>query len=253
MECFIVEKEDVDIDRGELILTGDEAHHALRSLRIQIGEQLLATDLFGISYSCKLKSHSSGAKGSELKAICSIEEILPEFGEPKRNVLLIQGLISQPSRWEFLLEKATELGANIIQPVTTERTERESFNRERSDRILRAAVKQTKRSRIPELREISSLETALTDSIKEGRMVVMLHESVVRGLPSLHTKLIAGTALLQKEFDGGEPIAIAVGPEGGFSEDEVKAVSSSGAKIVSLGPRRLRAETAAIAVLALLI
>jgi 16S rRNA (uracil1498-N3)-methyltransferase len=191
-------------------------------------------------------------KGFESRAICSIEEILPNFGESNRNVMLIQGLISQPSRWEFLLEKGTELGATVIQPVTTERTERNSFNRERSERILRAAVKQTKRSRIPELREISSLGDAVSGAISEGRRVILLHESVVAGFPSLHPQGSAGTAPLQNAFDGGEPIAIAVGPEGGFSDDEVTMALHCGAEIVSLGPRRLRAETAAIAALAIL-
>jgi 16S rRNA (uracil1498-N3)-methyltransferase len=167
--------------------------------------------------------------------------------------MLIQGLISQPSRWEFLLEKATELGATVIQPVTTERTERNSFNRERSERILQAAVKQTKRSRMPELRETSSLGAAVSDAISEGRKVILLHEGVLAVFASFHTEGSAGTAQLQNAFDGGEPIAIAVGPEGGFSEEEVMMASNIGTEIVSLGPRRLRAETAAIAALAILI
>ena len=209
MECFIVEKENIDIERRELFLIGDEAHHALRSLRIKIGEQLLATDLQGKSYRCRrVECADPGALA------CSIEEILPNFGEPTRNVLLIQGLISQPSRWEFLLEKATELGASVIHPVTTERTERESFNRDRSERILRAAVKQTKRSRKPELRELSSLGAAISGAINEGRKLFLLHESAD------HSQTFGGAI---RDF-GEHQIAIIVGPEGGFSDGEVAEV-----------------------------
>lgn len=172
---------------------------------------------------------------------CSIEEIIPNYGEPKRDILLIQGLIAQPSRWEFLLEKATELGIRSIQPITTERTERESFNMERSERILRAAVKQTKRARMPELRELSSFSTALSDAIKKGRKVLLLHEAA------------DSASTLSRSMLESDSLAIIVGPEGGFSDFEVEMASKSGAQILSLGPRRLRAETAAIAALAILI
>jgi 16S rRNA (uracil1498-N3)-methyltransferase len=237
LECFIVEKENVDLDRRELVITGDEAHHALRSLRIRIGEEILATDLFGICYLCRRVER---ADPGTLTA--SIEEILPDFGEPKRDVMLIQGLIAQPSRWEFLLEKATELGVTVIQPVITERTERESFNRERSERILRAAVKQTKRSRMPELREVASLSAAMFSARDEGRMLILLHESADP----------RQTLSRAAQNIGERRIAIVVGPEGGFSEDEVaEARDTLGAEIVSLGPRRLRAETAALAALAI--
>jgi 16S rRNA (uracil1498-N3)-methyltransferase len=236
MECFIVEKENIDIDRHTLVLVNDEAHHATRSLRIKSGEAVLATDLAGTCYRCHVSQIDS------VSLTCSIEEILPNFGEPKRDVLLIQGMIAQPSRWEFLLEKATELGVTAIQPITTEHTERESFNRERSNRIFRAAVKQTKRARMPELRELSSFREALSEAIMNGRRVVLLHEAA-----------IASSSTSRSWTNDGEAIAIAIGPEGGFSDNEVLMASNAGAEIVSLGPRRLRAETAAIAALAILI
>ncbi len=236
MECFIVESANIHLDQNELILSGDEAHHATRSLRIRAGEELLATDLSGTCYRCHVERANHDA------VFCSIDEILPNYGEPERNVLLLQGMISQPSRWEFLLEKATELGVSAIQPITTERTERANFNRDRSERILRAAVKQTKRARLPELRELSSFGTALSQAIMEGRGVLLLHEG----------STVASTNSRSRPL-GGEPLAILIGPEGGFSDSEVELASRSGALITSLGPRRLRAETAAIAALARLI
>ena len=237
MECFVVQKENVDIDRRELVLTGDEAHHALRSLRIRIGQQFLATDLFGICYLCRRVEFAGTGV-----LTASIEEILPDFGEPKRNVMLIQGLIAQPSRWEFLLEKATELGVSVIQPITTERTERNSLNRERSERILRAAVKQTKRARKPELRELSSFSAALFGVVDEGRKLFLLHESIDP----------KQTLTMAIQSIGADKIGIAVGPEGGFSDGEVaEAHEKFRAEVISLGQRRFRAETAALAALAI--
>jgi 16S rRNA (uracil1498-N3)-methyltransferase len=235
MECFIVEKEHVDLDRHILVLVGDEAHHATRSLRIKPGEQLLTTDLSGTCYRCRVERADPGT------LTCSIEKILPNYGEPKRNVLLIQGMIAQPSRWEFLLEKATELGVTAIQPITTERTERESFNRERSERILRAAVKQTKRAWMPELRELTSFNSAISDALEGGRSIILFHEGAESS--RFNTVRVLGDHV---------SLAIIIGPEGGFSDDEVIIAREAGARIASLGPRRLRAETAALAALAIL-
>jgi 16S rRNA (uracil1498-N3)-methyltransferase len=234
MECFIVEKGNIDLDRHTLVLVGDEAHHATRSLRIKQGKEILTTDLSGTCYLCRVML------ADPITLTCSIEKILPNFGEPKRNILLIQGMIAQPSRWEFLLEKATELGVTVIQPITTERTERSNFNSDRSGRILRAAVKQTKRARMPELRELSSFSTALSDAHEAGRSMILFHEAAENS---------ASDPVW--ELESYEQMAIVIGPEGGFSDSEVSIAIKSGARIASLGPRRLRAETAAIAALAI--
>ena len=250
MECFIVEPGDIHQERKELLLRDDEAHHAIKSLRLRSGDELLATNLVGTCYRCRVES----ATGSTLT--CAIEQVLHGYGEPKRHVTLIQGIIAQPARWEFLLEKATELGVKVIQPVTTERTERSHFKIDRSERILRAAVKQTKRANKPWLRmatteaagkgmgsELSSLLSALSEAVQEKCKLIVLHEVVTEesSLWNLASHL------------GDMPIAIAVGPEGGFSEEEVRmAREEFGAAVVSLGPRRLRAETAAITTLAML-
>ena len=251
MECFIVEPGDVHSDRRELVLRGDEAHHALKSLRMRPGDELLATNLVGTCYQARVVR----VEGADL--ICTIEKVLHGYGESKRHITLIQAIISQPSRWEFLIEKATELGVKVIQPVITERTERPHFKTDRTERILRAAVKQTKRANKPWLRmatidtsqkgmsdEISTLRAALAEAVQEKCSLILLHELAS---PDFDLRTIADRL-------GDAPIGIAVGPEGGFSEEEVRmAREEFGAAIVSLGPRRLRAETAAIAALAVVI
>jgi 16S rRNA (uracil1498-N3)-methyltransferase len=161
-------------------------------------------------------------------------------------------MISQPARWDFLLEKSTELGVKAIQPVLTERTERVHFRRDRSEKILRAAVKQTKRAWMPAIKttlsagetkaaNLASLRDALAGANSEGRSIFLLHEAA-SAADSLSKALIG---------EDKKSLAIAVGPEGGFTEEEVRmAAEEFGARVVSLGPRRLRAETAAIAALA---
>jgi len=251
MECFIVEPTDVHAQRKELLLRGDEAHHALKSIRLRAGDRLLATNLIGTCYECRVELVEADTLS------CYIEKVLHGYGESRLHVTLVQGMIAQPGRWEFLLEKATELGVKVIQPVITERTERSHFKLDRAERILRAAVKQTKRANKPWLRmatrdaskkgmsdEVSTLREALSEAVREKCEIVLLHESAP-----------AETSLgsLAPHF-GDKPIAIVIGPEGGFSGEEVDmARNEFGANIASLGARRLRAETAAIAALAIAI
>ncbi len=235
MECFIVLPLDVDRTHRELILRDEEAHHALRSLRLRPGDELLTTDLIGTCYLSRLKESSGDT------VTCEIEGELPNFGEPARDVLLIASPLSQPARWESLLEKATELGANAIQPILTERTERWQLRRERSEKILRAAVKQTKRARMPILNDPNGLHDALAKARAEKRTIIFLHESAP-----------VADSLGQAVAESKNALALAVGPEGGFSGAEVElARGQFGARIVSLGPRRLRSETAALAALAI--
>ena len=247
MECFIVLPSDVDLEHGELIIRGEEAHHAIRSLRLRTGDALMATNLIGTCYRARVEQAAVGS------LVCSLEEILPNFSEADRDVLLLPAMISQPARWDFLLEKSTELGVMAIQPVLTERTERGHFRRDRSEKILRAAVKQTKRAWMPAIKsslsgvetssaKLASLREALASASAEGRSIFLLHEAADE-TASLVRAMI---------WESAKSIAIAVGPEGGFTEEEVRmAREEFGARVVSLGPRRLRAETAAIAALAI--
>ncbi len=239
MECFIVEQRDVNEEERTLTLRGDEAHH-VRVLRIRLGEKVLVTNLLGTCYECELEAIGEKSKKEE-EAICTITGVLPSFGEPENNVMLIQAVIAQPARWEWLLEKATELGVKVIQPVTSERTERGQINEARAERVLRAAVKQTKRANMPWLKELSTLEEALNVAGSEKWSIFLLHELADA------SKLLGGE--LAKVVE--ERIAIVVGPEGGFSDPEIERALASGARVVSLGNRRLRAETAAIAALAI--
>jgi 16S rRNA (uracil1498-N3)-methyltransferase len=252
LESFIVLPTDIDEAHRELVLRDDEAHHASRSLRLRTGDELLATNLVGTSYKCRIVGE---AEKGVLR--CAIEEVLHGLGEAKRNVALVQGTLSQPARWELLLEKSTELGVRVIVPVVTERTERESLKLERSERILRAAAKQSRRSNLPWLRlkhqpgdrkaetELYSLFEALSDAVLGDRTLLVLHEAA-RPEDSLHRFV--------QTLGPSQPVAVAIGPEGGFTEEEVaRAREEFGAIVVSLGERRLRAETAAIAALALVI
>jgi 16S rRNA (uracil1498-N3)-methyltransferase len=240
MECLIVEKRDVDLDAMRLVLRGDEGHHAAKVLRLRTGEHFLATDLEGTSYRASYQGSTQTGK-HEIEVVATIEAVLPEHGESGQQIELVIGFLAQPARWEFLLEKATELGVSRVTPIASARTEKRVPKLDRSERILRAAVKQTKRSRMPELSELSTLSEALGSAAQEGRAVYILHEAASKD------------DLLMRKLQsvGARSVTLVIGPEGGFSDEEVSEAVSLGAQVASLGERRLRAETAAIAALAI--
>ena len=239
MECFIVEPQNVDRNGMQLRLTGDEARHCVRSLRMKTGEALFATDLAGTCYETELLEIQE-PKRNEFETVCTILKFLSKHNESSRDVHLIQCILQQQSKFEEIVEKATEYGVRTIIPVTSERTEKSSINIERIERILRAATKQVSRANKPTIEELTSVEKALHISFDEGRKIFLFHETAGKEdrFSSEHTK--------------AEKIAIVIGPEGGFTEDEVARFKSEfNAAVVSLGERRLRAEAAAIAALAI--
>jgi 16S rRNA (uracil1498-N3)-methyltransferase len=124
-------------------------------------------------------------------------------------------------------------------PIVTARTERASFRPARAEQVLRAAMKQCLRSRCVAVDEVTSFSDALACSA--GEQVFVCHESAASD-SSLLRVLAEGPAR--------PALTILVGPEGGFTDAEVAEAKDAGAQVVSLGARRLRAETAAIAVCA---
>ena len=263
MECFIVDQSDVREETRSLDLRGDEAHHAIKVLRLREGNRFLVTNLLGTCYECEFEEAIFESKREELVR-GRIVAVFPDFGESTTDAMLIQGMIAKQPRWEFLIEKATELGVRVIVPVSTERTERHDFRLDRSDRVLRSAVKQTKRANKPWLvtrqsgastqqarrktegqdGELSSLREALSDARSQHREIILLHEAA-----PIEMTLMS----VLSEIDTRR-IALVVGPEGGFTDDEVTmATEEFGAHMASLSKRRLRAETAAIAALAIAI
>lgn len=238
MECFVVEPQNVDRATMQLRLIGDEARHCIRSLRMKIGEALFASDLTGTCYETKL-SEILEPNRNKLEAVCTILKLLPKHNESQRDVQLIQAILQQQSKFEEIVEKATEYGVRSITPITSERTEKDTLNVERVERILRAATKQVSRANKPFLEEVISIDKALQRRVDEGRTIFLFHES----------------AKLEDRFSAqqlDEKIAIVIGPEGGFSEEEIAHFQNTfNAQVVSLGERRLRAEAAAIAALAI--
>lgn len=214
------------IHGDRIALPEGEARHALRALRLSAGAELIAVDGQGGWYRIVLDHVGrSDAAGH-------VVERRREVGEPPYRLSMAVGMIKHRGRFETFLEKAVELGVSEIIPLLTERTEKERLRKKRSENILIAAMKQCGRSRLPVLADPTPLEEVLRRNVGQG---LCCHEGSSASL----LRVLRASALQ-------EDVAILVGPEGGFTDEEVAAARSVGYAVVSLGNRRLRAETAAI-------
>lgn len=213
---------------SHIVLPEEEAHHAARVLRKQPGDEIVVVDGEGGWHRVRLMQVDRQGVGG------TIVETRREVGEPAYRLTVGLGLLKNRNRFETFLEKAVELGVGCIVPLRTARTEKESLREQRAENILVAAMKQSGRSRLTELAEPQSLD-AFLEAEAPGRLLVC-HERA-EGSPTLLEALAEGMP---------ERLAVLVGPEGGFTGDEVESVLAAGGEVVSLGPRRLRAETAAL-------
>jgi 16S rRNA (uracil1498-N3)-methyltransferase len=213
-----------------LTIDGQQAHYLARVMRVSDGDAVVLCD------------DRTGEWTARVTALGKRQvELVPEHRtRPREDVpdfTLCAALLKKPN-FELVLEKATELGVRCIQPVVTRRCVADKLNRERALAVVTEAAEQCARTALPRLAEPVRLE-ALLREWPESRALFFADEN--GGAPA--APAFAGNA---------GPAALLVGPEGGFDEAERAAVSSlSQARAISLGPRILRAETAAIAATAL--
>jgi len=203
-----------------------ESNHATRVLRLKKGDEICLLNGAGIGYHAKIKSVEKNVSGT-------IKESIPDLGENKYSVNLASALIKR-DRFELMLEKATELGVNKIQPLSLERCVKTTMNFERSQKIVISSAKQCCRSRFPVLHEPINMKKLLKNS--DGQFISGL--------------IGADKSLSELELD--KNITVIIGPEGDFTENEIGQMKNAGVLFFNLGGRRLRAETAALNSLAVL-
>lgn len=211
----------------EYIFTKEQAHHARDVLRMNHERIRLVYD--GKGYFA-----DAYPRGREFAAMVESED--PNDNELSVSVTLCAALIRR-EKMEFVLQKAAELGVSRIVPfessrcVVREKKEKSLRLKERWTAILREASEQCKRSRIPELTDITDF-----DHLKEymGDANLAAYENAY------------GTGRMLSECLRGSSITVVIGPEGGFSKEEVEKLAAAGFEPVSLGSRILRAETASV-------
>ncbi len=235
MHTFYVPPPQIDADTATI--TGSEQHHLRNVLRITSGETIRIIDGQGNVYTAEILDTATNRSSS----IARIQT--HEFHAiPSPTLTLFQGL-PKNDKMEMILQKTTELGVTQIVPLHSERAlQKPSQNRyERWHRVVISATKQCKRAWLPELSEAQQLEGSLAQLEKFSLSLLL----------SPHTQGQHIKTVLQ-ETPNTNAIALFVGPEGGFSDQEIAAAIESGCIPVTLGTNILRTETAAITTVAVI-
>ncbi|MSU55614.1 MAG: RsmE family RNA methyltransferase [Candidatus Taylorbacteria bacterium] len=198
-------------------------------LRLNTGSLVVLLDNSGFEYTAQFMSLTY------LKAEFIIVEKRQNKFTPKKEIFLFQALI-KPDKFEWILEKGTELGVSHFRPILTSRTIVKKLNLKRAEKIVRESAEQSGRGKLP----------ALYEPMKFEEIFSTYSFPYIAFDPS-------GKPWVQKDFVTDGALGILIGPEGGWSEQELEIIREKKVPIISLGSQILRAETAAIAVAALLL
>lgn len=231
-----------EIGEGEVLLTGENAHHISRSLRMAAGEAVTVCDGAGRDYLCRL---------TEFRSDCVRAEILsqePSASEPPYLIRVYQGL-PKGDKLDEVIQKTVECGAGEIIPFESSRCvarvgdgKKEPERTARRNRIAHTAAGQCGRGRLPTVRATCPFSEAVRDAAGAG-LALFCYEG--EGTQPL------GEVLAQARAEGvPADVSVMVGSEGGFSPEEAERARSAGMTPVGLGKRILRTETAAVFVLA---
>ena len=225
-----------DSDGRHCRLDSDESGHGVRVLRHRVGDEIHVIDGCGTMFRCRLTEDNP--KSAEAEVL----EAFPGWGGHPYRLTVACCPTKNNDRFEWFVEKATEVGVDRIVPVIGERSERKVYKTDRAYRIALSATKQSLKARIPDIVEPLSVKEFIcrsepAEQVKESlKLIAYCFEGDTRRI-SIQEALAASTAT---------DITILIGPEGDFSPEEARLAIEHGYIPVHLGASRLRTETAAV-------
>ena len=223
-----------EVSDGMCRLDAEESGHCVRVLRHRAGDPVDVIDGQGTLYHCSLVDDSP--KGASARVLSSVAD----FGGHPYRLTIGCCPTKNNERFEWFVEKATEVGVDRIVPLIGDRSERKVYKTERAARIALSAAKQSLKARIPEVCEPVSVRAFVADAPqgdKALRLIAYCFEEASAPRISIREAL-AGYA--------GRDVTVLIGPEGDFSPEEARLALLQGYIPVHLGPSRLRTETAAV-------
>ena len=224
MELFFSD----DIQDARIRLDPEESAHLVRVLRHRAGDEVSVIDGRGTLYHCVLEL--ADARGAELR----IMRAEPGYGAHPYHLTMAVCPTKNIDRYEWFVEKATEIGVDVIAPVIGERSERKVLKTDRLRRIALSATKQSLKAAVPQIAEPQSVRDFIASAPADALKLICYCFDDVERSPVQHI------------VQPGRPIAILIGPEGDFSPEEAQLAREAGWIPVSLGESRLRTETAAV-------
>lgn len=210
---------------GKVELSREESHHAVKVLRLKAGDTVTILDGLGNTMQGKIVDASS--------RITMVSITAKEKQIPRKGRLHIG--ISPPKsgdRFDWFLEKATEIGVEEITPLWSANSERTKINAARNEKIVVSAMKQSRNSYLPRLNDAQKFKDFVSSANSNRKYIAHCE-------PSATDKL---TSVLAKDEDA----LILIGPEGDFSPSEIELALGHGFQAITMGAQRLRTETAAI-------
>lgn len=222
MNIFYVE----DLAHEQVMLNKEESNHAVHILRLRTGEAITLVDGKGTMAKAVITANN-------LKA-CEVQIIeLHQNYEPRSYHLHIAiSPTKNMDRFEWFIEKATEIGVDEITPLVCQHSERKEIKTERLQKLIVSAGKQSIKAMFPTLNPIISFDDFVKNNFDAIKMIAHCRESEKQ--------------LLKKIIHPKQKILILIGPEGDFDESEVKSANDNGFASISLGTSRLRTETAGV-------
>lgn len=217
-----------DIDKHPF-LSQEESGHCVRVLRLSVGDEITLCDGKGNFYKAII------ADANAKRCAVEVQEVMPqENNAPKVYVAVAP--TKNMDRMEWLVEKLTEMGVDGIYFLQTRFSERKVLNTERLVKIAVSAMKQSQRATLPEIGELTSFKDFVKKQAQPQRYIC-----------HCYPESEAGERVFIKQIDlQGQDVLVMIGPEGDFSLEEVEMARSLGFTTLSLGPMRLRTETAAM-------
>lgn len=217
-----------EISLPRYTLPEEESKHCVRVLRMTIGDELHLTDGKGNMYRCKVVSDN--VKRCEVEVV----ETWPEYERMSYGLTMCVAPTKNIDRFEWFLEKATEIGISEVYPLECDHSERRQIKLEREEKVITAAVKQSLKAYHPVLHDLTSVRDIIAMDF-EGEKYIAHCDSSFGERPYLGNLVKKGANTL-----------ILIGPEGDFSKEEINFALQNGFKAISLGRERLRTETAAV-------
>ena len=213
-----------EIDGSQIYLTDQEASHCTRVLRKKVGDQLFVIDGKGHLFHCTFVN----ATRDRVELNIDKTEVHPQM-EYRPQIAV--GLLKNAGRIEWMIEKLVEIGIHSFIPLRTQRSERKVLKLERIQKVVIAAAKQSLCYHFPLIHEPLTLKEFLGIEHRQSRYIASFHPN---------------NFSLGDVVKKNEGCSMLIGPEGDFTEEEIKLAADTGWEKVNLGQTRLRTETAAI-------
>lgn len=237
MYQFFVEPSQIQGNR--IVITGSDVNHIKNVLRMKVGDEIAVSNgMDGKEYRCGIETFT------EDEIVCGLRFIKEDGVELPSKIYLFQGL-PKADKMELIIQKAVELGAYEVIPVAAKRCVVRLDEKKAAGKISRwqgiaeAAAKQSKRAVIPKVHSVLSMKEAV--AYAQDMDVKLIPYELAEGMQ--HTKQMI------EAVKAGQSVAVFIGPEGGFEENEILMAKEAGIEPVTLGRRILRTETAGFTVI----